>query len=182
MILNTSLSTAILASVLLITAQVAVASPPGEGDDDSSKHHQMNTQQPMKGHHDKMKMAHHGKMGQHKSKEKKGLHRTFTPHWAKTLTGEQKLLVDKMHVNVAKQLAVLKAQKQVKKAELENLMVNDQYDQTAAYALIDEMAKIKAKMLKIRYDHVAEMRAALTEEQRLSYDMDRFKGKKHGKK
>jgi len=180
MSLNNVFSAIILASALFITAQAALASPPSEGEGHSTKHHQMDTQQPMKGHHDKM--AHHGKMGQHKSKEKKGHHGTFTSHWAKTLSDKQKLLVDRMHVDVAKQLTVLKAQKQVKKAELENVIVNDQYDQAAAYALIDEMAKIKAKMLKVRYDHVAEMRTVLTEEQRLSYDMDRFKNKKHGGK
>ena len=180
--LSTTLSSIIFSSALLLSATVIANPPdnePGKGHHQTDNpHHSSKPSSDSMGHHDKM-----SKMSHHKSKGgKKGGHGTFTPHWAKTLTDQQKRLVDRMHVDVTKQQSVLKAKIALKKAELENLMVTAPYNKTAAHALIDEIAKIKAQKLKVRYDHVAEMRSALTEDQRLSYDMDRFKDKKHGEK
>ncbi|HHM05546.1 MAG TPA: periplasmic heavy metal sensor [Gammaproteobacteria bacterium] len=95
----------------------------------------------------------------------------FTPHWSKTLSDEQKLAVDKMHLVLARDMAVLKAQKELLQKELNVLTAMDNADKNAIYAKIDTLMTINAKIMRHRYDHILEMRDILTPEQRISYDM-----------
>ncbi len=123
-----------------------------------------------KGHHDKPDNTDHHKE-KHKGahKKKKGHH--LSPHWAKTLSDEQRVAVDKMHLKLGTQHAVLKAQATLLQKELNVMTAKDGADQARIHSKIDELMAVKAGIMKHRYNHLTEMRDALTEQQRISYDM-----------
>ena len=138
------------------------------------------------GHGEGHNKAAHGKAmhgGQHKGhnakqgkKSKKG--GTFSPHWAKTLTDEQKISFDKMHLLVGQFEAVQRAKMKMLKAEL-NVLAAKPANKSTIYAKIDEILAVKQGIMRNRFDHIAEMRAELTEQQRISYDMGLLKRGKH---
>ena len=109
------------------------------------------------------------KMAGHKGGHKGGHH--FTPHWAKTLSDEQKRKVDEMHLALDRELVVLKARENLLEKELNALTARDGADRRAIHAKIEELMAVKSAILRQRYDHILEMRAVLTPEQRISYDM-----------
>lgn len=120
-------------------------------------------------HHDSGAM---GKMsGHHKNVEAGKSKHGFMPHWAKTLTDDQKLIIDQMHLDVIKQQNMLDAEVSLRQQELNQLVIADLVDKKALQRKIDQIMTLKGRLLRIRFEHIAEMRAALTIEQRLSYDM-----------
>ncbi len=148
---------------LLLTSIFVIANPAFAEENHKDGHHGAAA---TKGHHDK---------GKHKGahKKKKGHH--FSPHWAKTLSDEQRVAVDKMHLKLGTQHAILKAQATLLQKELNVMTAKDGADQTAIHSKIDELMAVKAEIMKYRYDHLSEMRDALTEQQRISYDMSILK-------
>lgn len=116
----------------------------------------------------------------HKKSRKKG--HTFSPHWAKTLSDEQKVSFDKMHLQVGKVEAVQRAKMKMLKAELNVLATDSSTKKSQIYSKIDEILAVKKGIMRNRFDHIVEMRGELTEQQRISYDMGvlkRGKDKKH---
>ncbi len=157
---------------LLLMSLFALANPAFASGDHKASHHEMGE---TKGDHDKMGKECRDKAkhkGGHK-KKKKGHH--FSPHWAKTLSDEQRVAVDKMHLKLSSQHSVLKAKAALLQKELNAMTAKDGADQAAIHAKIDELMAIKAEIMKLRYDHLTEMRNALTEQQRISYDMSILK-------
>jgi len=138
------------------------------------KMHSSHQQDMGAGHGDKHGGKHGGKHG-----KKSGKGGTFSPHWAKTLTDEQKISFDKMHLMVGQYEAVHRAKMKMLKAELRVLVATDSKNQKAIYAKIDEILAVKKGVMRSRFDHIAEMRAELTEQQRISYDMGLLKKGKH---
>jgi len=113
----------------------------------------------------------------HKKKKMGG---TFSPHWVKTLTDEQKISFDKMHLLVGQFEAVQRAKIKVLEAELNVMAAKDANNKSAIYKKIDEIIDVKKSIMRNRFDHIVEMRAELTDQQRISYDMGLLKrGKKH---
>ena len=133
--------------------------------------------------HGHTEKKHASKTTKHASGKNK-LH-MFSPVWMHTLSDEQKLAVDKMHLEVAKVEKLLRAQMKTTKMELNLLAVTDSPDMDAINKKIDEIAALKTKIMRNRFAHIVEMREALTPQQRISYDMavlkrdDRKKGGKH---
>ncbi len=157
---------------LLLTSVFVLANPALASEEHKGGHHGMGD---AKGQHEKMGKDHHGE-GKHKKgghQHKKGHH--FSPHWAKTLSDEQRVAVDKMHLKLGTQHAVLKAKAALLQKELNVMTAKDSADQKAIHAKIDELMVVKAAIMKHRYDHLTEMRNALTEQQRISYDMSILK-------
>ncbi|MBL1260324.1 MAG: hypothetical protein COB33_007325 [Thiotrichaceae bacterium] len=156
---------------LLLTSIFVMANPAFAGENHKNGHHDTAA---TKGHHDKLDHTADHK-GKHKEghKKKKGHH--LSPHWAKTLSDEQRVAVDKMHLKLDTQHAVLKAQATLLQKELNVMTAKDGAHQTAIHSKIDELMAIKAEIMKHRYDHLTEMRDALTEQQRISYDMSILK-------
>jgi len=122
-----------------------------------------------------------GMMGHHKSgmmmagkamggKHKKGA-MLFTPPWMKTLSDEQKLEVDRMHVQVAKVEKPLRDKMRLAQRELNVLATADKPDMKAMERAIEKVVRLQAEIMRNRYRHIVEMRAMLTSQQRLSYDM-----------
>ncbi len=123
-----------------------------------------------------------GAKGGHKKGHKKAkkMGGTFTPHWVKTLSDEQKMSFDKMHLQVGQYAVVQKAKIKVLKAELNVMAAKNANNKSAIYGKIDEILEAKKGIMRNRFDHIAEMRAELTDQQRISYDMGLLKrGKKH---
>jgi Spy/CpxP family protein refolding chaperone len=125
-------------------------------------------------------MRDHGKMGQgveqsqsHKKGQQSGhgMGHPFAPSWKKTLTDEQKVQADKMHLALKKSIYVLKAQLIAKKAELNSLVVQDNPGEGALYGKIDEVLELKREIMRKKYDHIRAVRGMLTPEQRISFDM-----------
>ena len=131
-----------------------------------------------KPHGKSMKGEHHqAKGGKHSKKSSHG--GTFTSHWAKTLSDEQKTSFDKMHLMVGQYEAVERAKMKMLKAELNVLAAKDPNNQSKIYKKIDEILAVKKGIMRNRFNHIAEMRSELTEQQRISYDMGLLKRGKH---
>jgi len=146
-------------------AQISVAEPHAGHDNMHGKStHSGAHQEGHKAGHDKKK---HGKGG------------TFSPHWVKTLTDEQKISFDKMHLAVGQFEAVQRAKMKMLKAELNVLAATKSGNKSAIHSKIDEILDVKKGIMRNRYDHIAEMRAELTEQQRVSYDMGLLKRGEH---
>ncbi|MEE9165236.1 MAG: periplasmic heavy metal sensor [Nitrospinota bacterium] len=119
------------------------------------------------GHHE-MKHGKSSKMG-HQGGH--GAKHIFGSHWRETLTDNQKMQADRIHLEMKKSLSVQDARLKVKKAELNNLVVKDDPDTKAIHRKIDEVLELKREIMRTKYDHMVEMRGALTPEQRVSFDM-----------
>jgi len=153
---------------LLLTSIFAFTTPALASDDNHKDgHHQA---APEKSHHAKMGKEHHDKCRKKGAHKKKKGH-SLSPHWAKTLSDEQRVVVDKMHLKLSSQHSVLKAQATLLQKELNVMTAKDDANQTAIHNKIDELMTVKAEIMKHRYDHLTEMRDALTEQQRITYDM-----------
>jgi Spy/CpxP family protein refolding chaperone len=114
--------------------------------------------------HGKSSMKHHAMMGREKG-------HLFGSPWKETLTDEQKMRADKMHLELKKATSVPKALLNVKKAELNKLVVNKNPDIKAIHRKIDEILELKREIMRKKYEHMVEMRGMLTSEQRVSFDM-----------
>ena len=94
-----------------------------------------------------------------------------TPSWKETLTEEQKMKADKMHLELKKAMSILEAKANLKEAELNNLITQDNPDTKAIHSNISDTMEIKKEMMIKKYDHRVEMRSIITPEQRLSFDL-----------
>ena len=130
--------------------------------------------------HGKSGMRQHGKMGHGKEESQSykrkhhgghGMGHLFGSQWMETLTDEQKVQADKVHLALKKSLIVPKAKLNVKKAELNNLVIKDNPDKEAIYQKIDEILELKREIMHKKNDHKVEMRDMLTAEQQVSFDM-----------
>jgi len=97
-------------------------------------------------------------------------HHQFSPQWKDTLTDVQKLAIDKMHLKLATEMAVLKAKVDLAEKELNVYTISAGAKQSRIDTMIDGIIAVKKEILTKRYAHLLEMRMALTDEQRISYD------------
>jgi Spy/CpxP family protein refolding chaperone len=81
------------------------------------------------------------------------------------LTADQKAKLEKMQTDF--QMAAIDQEAKIKKTgiQLRSLMRDDKAATATVEARIDEMAKFRAEMAKMRYRHHAEVRGILTEKQ-----------------
>jgi len=93
------------------------------------------------------------------------------PAWKESLTEEQKMKADKMHLELKKAMSILEAKANLKEAELNGLITQDNPDTKAIQSNINDIMEIKKEMMIKKYDHMVEMRTILTPEQRLSFDL-----------
>ena len=109
--------------------------------------------------------------GSHNADAHKSAH-NFTDPWVKTLNSDQKMRVDIMHLELDRELVVLKAQDELLQKQINTLVARDTTATNAVHTKIDELMAIKKQILRSRYTHILEMRAILTPAQRISYDME----------
>jgi Spy/CpxP family protein refolding chaperone len=96
------------------------------------------------------------------------------------LTEAQETQIEKSKLNLDKEILPLTADLDVKKAELDKLLLAEKPDKKAVYKKIDEIQTVKTKIKRLKVDHRLEVRALLTPEQRVVFDKQRSKrGMKH---
>lgn len=98
------------------------------------------------------------------------------PAWKESLTEEQIMKTDKMHLELKRTMGILEAKANLKEAELNGLITQDDPDAKSIEGTISEIAEIKKEMMLKKYDHILEMRSILTPEQRLSFDLGHVSG------
>lgn len=127
--------------------------------------------QPVHGHEDGMHnfglRIGHG-MGDENQRHKGN---SFSPNWTETLSENQKVGIDRMHLEVSKVEKLLRAKVKTATMELKLLAVQERANLDAINKKIKEIVDLKAEIMSNRYKHIVEMRKALTQQQRISYDM-----------
>jgi Spy/CpxP family protein refolding chaperone len=86
------------------------------------------------------------------------------------ITPEQTKKMDDLRIAHMKDVTPLKKQIDEKKARINTLMVADKADMAAINLVIDEMGNIKAQMLKKKAQFHQDIRAILTNDQKVLFD------------
>jgi Spy/CpxP family protein refolding chaperone len=159
-----------LAGLLLPLLLLSFTTGSMAADREHASHHRM-------GHDKSMGKAMHEPMHH----EGKGGH-LFGDNWKQTLSDKQKTQIDKMHLELKKDLALLKPKSDLAKAELNQLIISNKPNTQAINKKINEITALKGELMKKRYAHIVEMRSVLTSEQRVSFDMSLLSGKHGGAK
>ena len=82
----------------------------------------------------------------------------------------QKEAIDTMHHKLHDDQAGYKAAAAKALKELNELTVQEGVEIEAINAKVDELMAAKTQIMRLRYGHLIEMRAILTDEQKVSYD------------
>jgi Spy/CpxP family protein refolding chaperone len=133
-----------------------------------------------------------GKGGGHKGRHGAGMEgkhgkdghggHLFGEDWRNMLTAEQKLQLDRLHVEFAKTKVQLKAQIKALKLQLAVLATSEQPQPAAIDAGIEEVLAVKRQLMSAKYGYIAAQRRVLTPEQQVSFDLEVLKRAKHGKR
>lgn len=107
--------------------------------------------------------AHHGAM--HRE------HATRSD-WKGMLSDEQKAEVDWVTLRSSQQQQLLRAQMDVKEAELNQLIVGEDVLPEQWHAKLDELLQIKREYMINKYQRQIEVRQVLTPQQRVIFDLD----------
>jgi Spy/CpxP family protein refolding chaperone len=97
------------------------------------------------------------------------------------LSEEQKTKISAMRTNHMKEMQQLKNLAAENRAHYRTLMSADKADMAAINKNIEEFGKLKVEMMKKNAAHQQDVRALLTDEQRLAFDMKKGKGMKGGR-
>ena len=82
----------------------------------------------------------------------------------------QKEAIDLMHHKLHDDQAAFKATEMQAQKELNEMTIREDVKIEDVNAKIDELVEAKKQILRLRYDHLIEMRAILTEDQKVGYD------------
>lgn len=92
------------------------------------------------------------------------------PPWSDSLNEVQKTKINSLHVDMKKQQSVIEAEIQLRDKELNLLLTSDRVDNKAVDSKIDQIMKLKRQLIRLRADHIVDMRRILNPEQRQSFD------------
>jgi Spy/CpxP family protein refolding chaperone len=82
----------------------------------------------------------------------------------------QKEAIDRMHHKLHDDQAPFKAKEAQALKELNEMTVREDVKIEDVNAKIEELMAAKTQIMRLRYDHLIEMRAILTDEQKVGYD------------
>ena len=82
----------------------------------------------------------------------------------------QKAAIDKMHHKLHDDQAPFKAKEAQALRELNEMTIREGVDMENINAKIDELMAAKKRIMRLRYDHLVEMRTILTDDQKVGYD------------
>lgn len=102
-------------------------------------------------------------------------------HWLSTLTDDQKLHLDRLQVEYAKEKTPLKMAQKAVRLELAVLVTQDAPDVQAVNDKVNELLDLERAKLLSKSQYIAAQRKVLTPEQRVSFDMDVLQRAKYGK-
>lgn len=94
--------------------------------------------------------------------------------WRALLSAEQKAEIDWITLRSSQRQQLLKAQMDVKEAELNQLILSEDVAQDQWHAKIDELLQLKRDYLINHYQRMIETRQVLTPQQRVVFDLDVF--------
>jgi len=94
------------------------------------------------------------------------------------LTEDQKKKIKDLKTPLHKEILPLKNQLAEKKAHLKTLQTADKADLKSINTTIDEMTQLQSQIMKKRAAHPQAVRALLTDEQRIAFDMKTSSGRK----
>lgn len=87
----------------------------------------------------------------------------------------QKAAIDKMHHKLHIDQAPFKAQEVLALKELNKMTIIDDVKLENVNAKIDELMAAKTQIMRLRYEHLIEMRAILSDAQKVPYDKNILK-------
>jgi len=87
------------------------------------------------------------------------------------LTDEQIKKMEPLKLEFKKQKFDIQNQIKAKEAQLVVVSTGEKINKAEAYKLIDEISALKASLEKAKFDHRMQIRALLTSEQQLAFDM-----------
>lgn len=96
----------------------------------------------------------------------RGEHKCMIPG----LTSEQQQSIDKLRTVHLKKVSQLRADLQEKKARLQSLRVADTYNEKEINKIIDDMAAVRADLMKENEDHRQKVKALLNDDQKEWFD------------
>lgn len=91
--------------------------------------------------------------------------------WKSTLTEEQRAEIDWITLRLTQRQQLLKAQMEVREAELYQLIIGEDVVQDQWQAKLDELLQLKREYLANRYQRMIEIRQVLTPQQRVAFDL-----------
>jgi len=107
--------------------------------------------------------------------------KSFGPHnMIANLSEDQQKKIDALHLKHMKEVTDLKNQIMLKKAELRILETSEKPDKASIDKKIDEIMALKTQIAKKHAALKQEIRALLTEEQRIIFDSHKGRGPKPG--
>ena len=83
---------------------------------------------------------------------------------------DQKRAIDQMHHKLHDDQAVFKAKEKQALKELNEMTIREDVSMEELNVKIDELMAAKTEIMRLRYGHLVEMRAILTDEQKVGYD------------
>ena len=92
------------------------------------------------------------------------------PAWTKTLTQPQREQFEHMHHQLDDDQAPYKKKEAESLAELNAMTIREDADVADINVKIAELMAAKTQIMRLRYEHVVEMRRVLTDEQKVGYD------------
>jgi Spy/CpxP family protein refolding chaperone len=92
------------------------------------------------------------------------------PAWTQTLTPSQREQFQHMHHELDDDQASHKKKEAESLAELNALTIREDADVAEINAKIAELMEAKTQIMRLRYEHLVEMRRVLTDEQKVGYD------------
>lgn len=82
----------------------------------------------------------------------------------------QKESIDRMHHKLHDDLAPFKVEEAQALKELNEMTIREDVRIEDVNAIIDTLMEAKKQIMRLRYDHLIEMRTVLTDDQKLDYD------------
>lgn len=160
----------------LLVAVALIAGAPGAQAEGAYQHPRQMGEQKAAGGHGAGKM--HAGKGRHGAG---GKHLLGKP-WRATLSDEQRLQLDNLHLAYAKIKAPLKARMKTLKVQFSVMAVSDELQLESVDAKINELLSTKRELLQAKFNYIAAQRRVLTPEQRVSFDLGVVRKAMHGKK
>jgi hypothetical protein len=129
----------------------------------------------------------HGKMGKGggghggHGKEGDGGPPMYGEHWKESLTPVQKAELDRLHLELARVKAPMKAMAKALKVQLAVLATSPQAQPEAIESVITQLLDAEREILRAETRYTAAQRAVLNPEQQVSFDLHTIHGTMHGK-
>jgi Spy/CpxP family protein refolding chaperone len=105
-------------------------------------------------------------------------HRMTSMYGISNLTDDQKKKIKELRTPLNKEILPLRNQLAEKRAHLKTLQIAEKVDMKSINNTIDEMSQLQSQIIKKEAAHTQAIRAILTDDQRIAFDMRTNSGRK----